>query len=204
MNSFEGFNIDDINGCGSNDFGSGVQARLYFAPADFFQSINLPVRSDFQNSLLISVNDLIFNADKTWSAIDILIDENEVKTAYPGPLRRKRAKSAIDFFILGFRAKVLGFLELMKNENLIFCIITTDGHALLIGNLRNYAHFEKADGSSGKEFGDNSGVAATVNSSSPVYIFKENLVIETSGSTEPGGSGTSFEHFSFIDLTDDY
>ena len=82
MNSFEGFNIDDINACGTNDFGSGLQARLYFAPAEFFQAINLPPRTDFQNTLLISVDDVIFNADKMWSAIDILVDENEVKTMF--------------------------------------------------------------------------------------------------------------------------
>ena len=203
MNSFEGFNIDDINACGTNDFGSGLQARLYFAPAEFFQAINLPPRTDFQNTLLISVDDLIFNADKMWSAIDILVDENEVKTMFPGSVRRKRAKSSIEFFILGFRAKVLGFLELMKNENLIFCIITSDGHGLLIGNLLNYANFDKADATTAKKYEDNAGASAAVMSNSPVYIFKENLIIETGGSTEPGGGG-SFSHFSFIDLTDDY
>ena len=34
------------------------------------------------------------------------------------------------------------------------------------------------------------------------YIFKEKLIIDTSGSS--GGGGGMFEHFSYIDITQDY
>lgn len=202
MQPFEDVFIEDILQCGSNDFGSGLQARLYFAPASYFSAINLPTPTNFQESLLISVSDVFLNGGMLWNAIDILIDENEIKTSIQGGTKRKKSKTTIDLFILGFRAKVLGFVELLKNEDLIFCINTSDGHGILVGNLRNFANIDKADGNTGKKYEDNSGVSVSINCNSPVYIFKEKLIIDTSGSS--GGGGGMFEHFSYIDITQDY
>lgn len=201
MQPFEDLFIEDILQCGTNDFGSGLQARLYFAPASYFSQITLPTPTTFQESLLISVNDVFFNAGKLWNAIDILIDENEIKTSISGGTKRKKSKTTIDIFILGFRSKVLGFIELLKNEDLIFCISTSDGHGILVGNLRNFANIDKADGNTGKKYEDNSGVSVSIGCYSPVYIFKEKLIIDTGGSS---GGGGMFEHFSYIDITQDY
>lgn len=202
MSSFEGVNIENITHCGTNDFGSGMKTRLYFSPAAWFnkinigESVNVGPKNNFQNTLLISKDDIEFKAAFNWFYIDVLIDESEVKTTFSGPVKRRKLKSSLDVFILGYRSKILGFLETLKNEDLVFCIPTADNISLLIGNLRNFATFEKADGSTGKKYEENSGFAVSISVNSPAYFFKENLIIETPGN----GSGTG----GFIDLTQDY
>lgn len=203
MNSFDGLNIEDISQCGSNDFGSGLQTRLYYAPADFFKRLDLPgATQNYSDKLLISSDFIEFqNADCGWAYIDILIDENELKTSIPGNVQRKKSKTGLEIFILGLRSRVLGFIEIHMNTPMVFCIPSSDDHSMLIGNLSNRAFLEQGNGSSGRTYADNSGVAATISSNSPVYFFDENLIIEPVDSA-PGtitGSGGGF-----IDLTQDY
>jgi len=202
MSSFEGVNIENITACGTNDFGSGMKTRLYFAPAEWFNKINIGdspnvgPKNNFQNALLISKDDIEFKAAFTWFYIDVLIDESEVKTSFSGSSKRRKLRSSLDVFILGYRSKILGFLQVMKNEDLVFCISTGDNISVLVGNLRNFATFDKAEGSTGKKYEENSGFAVSISANSPTYFFKENLIIETPGS----GSGNG----GFIDLTQDY
>ena len=204
MSSFEGVNIENITACGTNDFGSGMKTRLYFAPAEWFHKINIGdssnvgPKNNFQNALLISKDDIEFKAAFTWFYIDVLIDESEVKTSFSGSSKRRKLRSSLDVFILGYRSKILGFLQVMKNEDLVFCIPTADNISLLIGNLRNFATFDKAEGSTGKKYEENSGFAVSISANSPTYFFKENLIIETPGNGSGTGTG------GFIDLTQDY
>lgn len=203
MNSFEDFSIEDITACGSNDFGSGLRTRLYYAPDTFFKRIDLPgVTQKYQEKLLISSDFIEFQTeDCGWAFVDILIDENELKTMIPGPAQRKKTKASLEVFILGFRSRVLGFLEEHMNTPMVFCIPSIDNNSMLIGNLRNRAFFDQGNGSSGRKYEDNSGVAATINSNSPVYFFDENLIILPIDS-EPGGISGSGG--GFIDLTQDF
>lgn len=204
MNSFEGTNIEDISQCGSNDFGSGLQTRLYYAPSDFFKRLDLPASTqNYQEKLLISTDFIEFqNEDCGWAYIDILIDENEVKSSLTGALQRKKSKTALEIFILGLRSRILGFLEIHANTPLVFCIPSSDDNSFLIGNLKNRAFIDQANGTSGKKYDDNSGVASSITCNSPVYFFDTNLIIETHdsepGTATGGGSG------GFIDLTQDF
>lgn len=203
MNSFEDFFIEDITACETNDLGSGLRTRLYYAPSTFFKRIDQPSPAgNYQERLLISPDFIEFqNEDCGWAFIDILIDENELKTSIAGSSQKKRSKTNLEIFILGLRSRVLGFIETHMNTPLIFCIPSSDDNSMLIGTLKNRAFLDQANGTSGRKYEDNAGLAATIICNSPLYFFDENLIIEPSGS-EPGvitGSGGGF-----IDLTKDY
>ena len=202
MNSFNGVSIENINFCPEVDYTSGLKAKLYYAPDSFFKKIELPSGDlDFQNHLIISLLDIEFQEDCGWSSIDILIDENELKASLNGQTKRKKTKSQLDIFILGFIPKVLGFIEKMKNEDLVFLISLSDGTSVLLGNLLNRANFSGAETTSGKKYEDNSGAAISLSCNSPIYFFSENLIITPIESTPIDFNTTSG---GFIDITNDY
>ena len=205
MNSFNGLVIEDLTNCGTNDFGSGLQTRLYYAPASFFKRINLPSPSeDFQNVLLLENSFIEFqNENCGWAFVDLLIDENEVKSSIVGNNQRKKNKTSLDVFILGLRSRVLGFLYKMQNEPMVFCIPTSDNISILIGNLRNRAFIEQANGTSGKQYEENSGIAASISCNSVMYFFRENLNIQPIDPSDPN-IPTIGKRGGFIDVTQDY
>lgn len=202
MNSFNGFSIESINVCPGVDYASGLKATLYYAPDSFFTKITLPSGDlDFQNHLLISIFDIEFQQNCGWSSIDILIDENELKSIINGQINRKKTKSQLDIFILGYTPKVLGFIEKMKNKNLIFLVVISDGTSILFGNLLNRANFNNSESSSGKKYEDNSGSAISLSANSPIYFISENLILTPVESTPLDFSNTSG---GFFDITNDY
>lgn len=199
MQEYNGFYIDDILNCGTNDFGSGLKAMLFFVPIDYVALTNIPSTSNFQESLLISSTDIVLKSDKKWNCIQLLLDENELKTGLEGSSRRKKSVVSIRAFVLGLRAKVLGFIELMKNENMLCVVLSGDGHPMLVGTLKNPARLNLADGTTAKSYTDNPGVAVEINAKAPVLFYKEKIEITTSGS----GPVPSFfkNDYGFIDLS---
>lgn len=202
MNSFNGVSIENINCCPAADYASGLRATLYYASPYFFTRIALPTGDlDFQSHLIISIEDIGFQPNCGWSSIDILIDENELKSVISGPTKRKKTKSQLDIFILGFVPKVLGFIEKMKNEDLIFIVVLSDGTSILMGNLMNRANFNTSEVSSGKKYDDNSGASISLATNSPIYFFLENLIITPVESTPIDLSSSTG---GFYDITNDY
>lgn len=196
MNTFDGLKIENINHCSTEDYSAGISAVAYYAPASFFKEINLPIlSSDYESSVTVSINDIVFKNNYRWSYIDILINEGELKQNLIGPTKNKKSKSYLEFFIPGAKAKVLGFIQKLKNEDLIFLISILDGTSILFGNLQNYANFSSADFTSGKEYEDNSGVSASLISNSPIYFISEKFIPPSEDSNDGYG---------FIDLTQDY
>ena len=183
MQAFSDFFIENITHCDSNDLGAGIKAKLYFAPASFFSKIDLPAKTNFQDSLLISLLDVELISGKEWNVIECLVDENELKVKLQGNLGRKRIKPSLEVYILGLKAKILGFLEILKNEDLVFMIETNDGISILFGTLINPAKIEAADGSTAKKYEDNAGVSISLTTNASVYFFREKLVINPTDST---------------------
>lgn len=169
MNSFEGFTIEDLCNLEDEVFG-GLQAKLYYAPASFFANIYIA-----RKTLEIFPDDIEFkNSDLSWGVLDILIDENELKTSLVGGLQRKKSKSNLEIFILGLRLKVQNFIEQLKNEPLIFYISSTSGDGHLMGNLKNRAFIEQANSSSARRFEENAGCAASLTANAPLYFINKN------------------------------
>lgn len=195
MQAFSDFFIENITNCDSNDLGAGIKANLYFAPTSFFSKIDLPAKTNFQESLLISLLDVELISGKEWNVIECLVDENELKVKLQGNLGRKRIKPSLEVYILGLRAKILGFLEILKNEDLVFMIETNDGISVLFGTLINPAKIEAADGSTAKKYEDNSGVSISLTTNASVYFFREKLVINPTDSIPINFTST----YGFID-----
>lgn len=190
METFGGISIDDLVYCPEEDYGAGIATQLLYAPADFFEKIKLPEDTeDFNELLSIDEDDIKFKETLDWSKIDILIEENELKSALEGGAQRKKTKSEVNFYILGFKKRVLAFIETLKNVPMIFGIKDSEGNVWLLGNLRNRAFIESAEGTTGKKYEDNSGLAVKVSAKSTIYcIMKRTYRVYSATITQAGAA----------------
>lgn len=176
INSFDDisvkeFRIDNLNYCLNDNYASGLNTKVYFAPATYFSKIDLPLISNSYGSILnLNKQDIEFK-NRGWVEVDVLIGENELKQNLTGALQRKKNKTELEFFILGFKSKVLGFIEKHKNIPIVLIVVDAVGNNWLIGNLRNRAFFENADISTQRKYEDNSGAVVKVTCNSPIYYF---------------------------------
>lgn len=175
MGAFETINIQDIEQCPYQDTYSGLTTRLYYAPSSFFFLTPFPeVNKDFDSEIIVS-GEILMRSGKQLRYIDILIDENELKVTPSGNIKRKKLKTAIDFYILGFKPSVLGFLERCRNEALILFIRDANGNNWQIGHLRNRAFIDNFEAGTGKKHEDNSGVLVTCVCNSPIFIYQKSI-----------------------------
>lgn len=171
MNSFEGINVEDLIHCPLDNFASGIKTKIYYAPASYFEKIDLPtLKNTYEEFVSIAQGNIQFRGGG-WNSIDVLIAENELKQNLSGALQRKKTKSELEFFILGFKSKVLGFIEAHKNTPMVFIVVDAIGNNWVIGNLHNRAFIENADASTQKKYEDNSGAIIKVTSNTPLFYF---------------------------------
>lgn len=196
MQSSGGITIDDIFHCYNASYHSGIRTQLYYAPSEFFSEIKLPGNSgNFHDALKVNEDDIQFKGSLGWSYIDILIDENELKSVWDGGVQQKKSKSKINFFVLGYTPTVLGFVERLKNIPLVFAIRDNNETYWLLGNLRNRAFLESAEGSTGKKYEENSGISVNITANTQMYYYRGNIILNPGNGSGSGG---------FIDLTQDY
>lgn len=175
MGVFDTIDIQNLESCPNEEIYSGLSTKLFYAPASFFFSTPMPISgSDFESEILID-KQILMKAGKKLCYIDILIDENELKTAPVGNSGRKKIKTSLEFYILGFKPSVLGFLCRCLNEPLILFIQDSNGKNWQIGNLLNRAFLENFEGSSGKKPEDNSGVLVSATCNSSLLIYSNSL-----------------------------
>lgn len=171
--TFDGVMIEDLQICPNENLGSGITTTLLYAPASFFRMINLPKDSSvYAENSSIKKDDIEFLGGCGWCAINILIDENELKTFITGAKQRKRTKSELDFYTLGFRENNLGFVEKHKNTPFVFGIVDTNGTHWILGNLRNRAFIENADSTTNKKYEDNSGTVFKISANTSIYKYE--------------------------------
>lgn len=188
MSSFEDVFIEDLITCPNEEFGSGLKTRLYYAPSDFFFRTPVPIVGDDYSTERIVPERITMKKNKSLRYIDILIDETELKESSTGGVGRKKIKSSLSIFILGFRTNVLGFISRCINVRMIFFISDANGKLWQIGSVRNPADIDSAESTTGKKYEDNSGAAININCNSKVYLYPFDL----SNFSIPGDFNTDF------------
>lgn len=171
MQPFEDVFIENLENCSVVQASSGIQVKVLYAPADFFYGIVTPEGESFIEKATIPDGDLEFKEGKAWSWFNCLIDENELKTFLTGATYRKKFKTQLDVFLLGFHAQAIGFLEVVSNTPMVFAVTDSNGNTWIIGTKRNPASIDKADGSSGKSYSDNSGFSASISANTILYQY---------------------------------
>lgn len=171
MQPFEDVFIENLENCPNGAAASGLQVRVCYAPESYFHGIVLTDKETFVDSATIQDGDMEFVAGKAWGWFNALVDESELKTILTGPALRKKFRTQLDLYILGFNTTVIGFLERVANVPLVFAVIDANGTPWIVGTKRNAAIIDKADGTTGKAYIDNSGFAATISANTMLYRY---------------------------------
>ena len=194
MSSFENLIIEDLHNCNEENL-PGIKLKVYYAPESYFHGIVLPTGNTFESFATIAAGDLEFKENKAWSSFECLVDENELKLMLVGPSFKKKFKTQLDLYLLGFKPKVMGFIAAICNEKLILAVEDSNGVFWLIGTKQNPANIDKADGTTGKVIADNSGFSVSVIANTPLYRYAGNILnFNTSG----GDFNTDFNKDFFI------
>lgn len=175
MGVFDTIDIHNLELCPGEEFFSGLSTRLYYAPASFFFKTPLPDPDTSFESEIIITDEIMMYPGKKIRYVDILIDENELKVTPLGNPTRKKVKTVIELYILGFTPSILGFLHRCMNESLIFFIKDSNGNNWQIGTLRNRSFIENFEGTTGKKVDDNSGLMLTISCNSSLFIYTNSL-----------------------------
>lgn len=167
--------FQDIKYSYLREYNSGVKCKLFYAPEDYFFTTPLPKPSESLESEIIITDEILIKKDKKLSFIDILIDENELKNLLTGNAGRRKLRTNLNIYILGFIPSVLGFIERGRNIPFVFFIQDTAGQNWQVGHKRNRAFLETAETGTGKKYEDVSGAAIGINCNSPAYLYNHSL-----------------------------
>lgn len=172
------------------EYNSGVKCRLFYAPEEFFFTTPLPKPSESLGSEIIITEEILLRQNKKLSFIDILIDENELKNLLAGNAGRKKLKTNLNIYILGFLPSVIGFIERGKNIPFVFFIQDSNGQNWQIGHKRNRAFLDTAEAGTGKKYEEVSGAAIGITCNSPVFLYDFSL----NHLAEPGDFNNDFNN----------
>lgn len=175
-NCFDGIAHESLDSCPNDEIAGGTSTRLFYAPVEFFTKVTLPAGTGTYAERITIVNDgIAFKDGKGWKGIDVMVDENELKSVLAGNRGNKKSKAEMDFFIPGFSAKNVGFMDLYKNCPMVFAVFDANGTIWILGTLLNPAYLESGDGTTGKKFDDNSGFTVKISANAKLYKYAGNI-----------------------------
>jgi hypothetical protein len=177
-NCFENTPHENLDFCPNEEVNGGLSTRLHYIPVAFLESFTGPLATatKLEERLKMPATGLVPKSGKGFKGIDILINENEVKSNLVGNTGNKKNKSELDIFIPGFREKALAFVDANKNTPMIFVVLDANGKKWVIGNKTNPAYIESADATTGKKNEDNSGVTCKITTNSKLLVYPGDIV----------------------------
>ena len=152
---------------------------MYQIPVPFLETYTLPdaTKTGYEERLTLAANAIVPVTGKGWKSIDILVDENELKMSLVGNRGNKKTTSQLDFYIPGFKAKGLGFVDANKNTPSVYAIPDGNGTLWVVGTNLQPALIETAEGTTGKKIDDNSGIPVSIKSNSKLYKYLGEITV---------------------------
>jgi len=171
-NCFDGVPHENIDFCPNDEIASGISVRAQYIPVEFVETFKLPPKTGtYAQQITVAAAGIVLKKEKGWKGIDLLVDENELKTTFVGNRGNKKEQLEFDAFIPGFRPKVLGFLRKYKNAPLLFNIQDNEARNWLIGTKLTPAYFDSSEATTGKKYEDNSGVTIKIMANTGLYLY---------------------------------
>ena len=178
-NCFDATPHENLEHCPNDEINAGIATRLYYVPVAFIKTMTLPTAgADYASRVTIPTGGIVLNTGKSWKAIDIQMDEGELKSSLAGNVGNKKVKSELEFLIPGFRTEVLGFIDAYKNTPCLFAAKDANGKLFVLGNKDLGARIDSAEGTTGKKIDDNSGVTAKIVSHTKTYLYQGAITLE--------------------------
>lgn len=135
----------------------GLGGFLYYAPVDDFATIPAPATSEDATSLeeAGSITDpYVFKTGKCFKKLYCTLETGEVRFGMVGPRDSKSFEQIAEVSYPGNDKKFIGFLHTNANGRFIIIAKERNGRLRVVGTEDFPAHFDDAQGSSGKASAD--------------------------------------------------
>lgn len=185
MSCFDDTPHENIDNCSNDEVSGGLATKLFYIPAAFVETFTLPTATTLEGRLKLAANSIVPKTGKGWKSIDILVDENELKAPLVGNKGNKKLTSQIDFYIPGFKAKNIAFVDAYKNTPTIYAIPDANGVLWVVGTLLLGGFIDTSEATTGKKMEDNSGVPVTIKSNAKIYTLAGEITVTPDAPVTP-------------------
>jgi len=155
----------------------GIQQVVYFGlHADVETWPTKPDAAATLEANAVLTGDLVMKTGKCMFKMYITDDTGEFKIEPVGEVDGKSYVEHLSFFHPGLQTSILGFMNSVKNENMIFIPTDTDGQMYLMGDeLRPAIYVGSPDGAgTGKETAARKGISME-------FVYKTNAALVYTG-----------------------
>lgn len=174
--SFKDVHTENLGYCPNEETVGGVKTDGAYIPMAQLATFTKPTitpTSTYEERMTIPPTGIVAETGKGFKEITLMVDESELKNALVGNKGNKKGQVSLDAMIPNFTAKNLGFVDAHKNTPLMLIITDSTGKKWVIPD----AFIDKADGTSGKKYEDNSGIAITILANSKIYTYAGDIEI---------------------------
>ena len=166
--SFANQRTENMNYCPDDGVVGGIKVKSWYCPMDQLQTITKPVVTGTTTYAARPViTALTPKADKGFKKIILLTEENELKSTLVGNKGNKKPQASLDAMIPNFTKRNVGAIDANKNTPMCWVVEDSEGQKWVLLE----AFMDKADGTTGKKYEDNSGFAITITANSKLYAF---------------------------------
>jgi hypothetical protein len=172
--SFDTVHTENMGYCPNETTVSGVKADAYYCPMAQLATITKPTitpTSAYADRVTLAA--LVPVVGKGFKKMTLLIDENELKNGLVGVKGNMKAQAMLDGMLIDFTKRNLGFIATHLNTPMCWVVVDSEGQkwVLLDGYLT------KADSTTAKKFGDNSGTPFNITAHSQLYAFDGDITV---------------------------
>jgi hypothetical protein len=165
--------LEDVikEGCADND--AGLASKHYYARVEDILTFPVPPANPTSFAQKVTVaSDFVMKTGKSFKSFYCTLEKGELKGELQGPRDGKSWINMGDFFHPGNEPSVLGFMETIKNEDVVLLVKELNGQVRIMGAPNVPANLETATGTTGKATADERGFTFTIksiNGIAPVY-----------------------------------
>lgn len=184
MSCFDDQEVEDLTSCLNQETASGVsEVGIYYALHAQATTVPMPLkRTDpgytYEKGVTVT-EDIVWQAGKGFSKIDVLVDTGEIKHETPGNKGNKKIKQLFDFFVPNTAKKTLGLVKTHLNTPMIFMVTDKDGSKRQLGDAHNPAYISENTGTSGKTGEDERGVQFTIETYGTIIYYEGEVQMHT-------------------------
>lgn len=176
---FDNIPHENLEHCPNDEINGGLATTLYHVPVVHVKSFAAPtINNTYESRVKVGTGGIVLVTGKSWKKIDIQKDMNELKSILSGNVGNKKSKAELEFLIPGLKAKGLGFVDAYKNVPSIYAVKDGNGKFIVIGTKDYGAYIDTADGTTGKNFDDDSGITCKIVANHKPLIYEGEISLE--------------------------
>lgn len=176
---FDGIPHENLENCPNDEINGGLATVLYYVPTNFIKTFAKPeAGATFESRVKVGSAGIVLNTGKSWKKIDIQMDMNELKPLLSGNKGNKKFKAELEFLIPGVKGSGLGFVDAYKNVPCVYAVKDGNGKFFVIGTKDYGAYMDAADGTTGKNFDDDSGFTCKIIANHKPLIYEGEISLE--------------------------